>query len=216
VNDRAATREAISQELRSMGATFIERSFWGALKAKPGMAMDWDYSMIALHHGGRSFACTPGGVKQMLDIQKNHMGKKFDDIGYHFGIACDGTILEGRDIRLQASSVKLFNKGVIGIVLLENLTTAEEGDDLVAKGRETLELFGHNTTNVIAPPQIDALLSLIIVLKSLFVIKRFGGHREFPGQERDGKICPGNVGMDLVKNIRAKTQLLPPPRMDTE
>jgi hypothetical protein len=110
----------------------------------------------------------------------------------------------------------LFNKGVIGIVLLENLTTAEEGGDIVAKGREALEVMGYSTTNVIPAAQIDALFDLVDTLKGVFVIERFGGHREFPGQDRDGKICPGNIGMELVRNIRTKTQLLPPPKPETE
>ncbi|MFJ7316426.1 N-acetylmuramoyl-L-alanine amidase [Pseudomonas sp. NPDC098747] len=209
--DRAAAREAIIQKVQSLGHTFTERSGWGAVQGKPNMVEDWDYSMIALHHAGRSSVCTPRGDKQMLDVQAYHMAKGFDDIGYHYGIACDGTVLEGRDIRLRASSVRGFNTGVIGIVLLENLTTAEEGGDVVAKWRETLELYGSNTTNVIPAIQIDALLHLVEALKSVFVIERFGGHREFPGQDKDGKICPGNIGMELVRNIRTQTQLLPPP-----
>ncbi|GFM68134.1 hypothetical protein PSCICJ_42520 [Pseudomonas cichorii] len=147
----------------------------------------------------------------MKAIQAHHLGNGFDDIGYHYGIACDGTVLEGRDIRFLGSNVYLFNTGVIGIVLLENLTTAEEGEDIVAKGREALEYLGISTTNVIPPAQIDALLRLINALKSVFLIKNFGGHREYPGQLSDGKICPGNIGMELVRNIRVKTGLLPPP-----
>ncbi|WP_248807348.1 N-acetylmuramoyl-L-alanine amidase [Pseudomonas sp. MWU13-2100] len=216
VNDRAATREAIIKKVQSLGHTFTERSGWGAVKGKPDMAMDWDYTMIALHHAGRSYECTPGGVKQMQGVQAHHMGNQYDDIGYHYGIACDGTVLEGRDIRLQGSSVHLFNTGVIGIVLLENLTTAEEGGDYVATGRKALESIGISTTNVIPDTQIDTLLHLMEVLKSVFFIKRFGGHREFPGQVSEGKICPGNIGMELVRNIRTKTQLLPPPRPQAE
>jgi hypothetical protein len=96
-------------------------------------------------------------------------------------------------------------------VLLNNLTTAEEGDDLVSYGRETLESWGVSTTNTIPAAQIDAVVSLIAALKSFFFITRFGGHRKFPGQRAEGKICPGNVGMELVKAIRVKTQLLQPP-----
>jgi hypothetical protein len=62
----------------------------------------------------------------------------FDDIGYHFGIDCQGNIYEGRDVRLKGSSVHNFNTGVIGIVLLNNLTTAEEGADALALGRHPL------------------------------------------------------------------------------
>ncbi|QVW26702.1 peptidoglycan recognition protein family protein [Pseudomonas hormoni] len=210
VNDRAATREAIIKKVQSLSATFVERSSWGAMKGKPEMVMDWDYSMIALHHAGRSHSCTPG-AEQMQEIQKGHLSQKYDDIGYHYGIDCTGQILEGRDIRLQGSSVLKYNTGLIGIVLLENLTTPEERGDWVAKGRVALDSIGYSTTNVIPTAQIDALMHLIDALKSVFVIKHFGGHREYPGQSSEGKICPGNIGMELVKNIRAKTQLLPPP-----
>ncbi|MBV4485242.1 N-acetylmuramoyl-L-alanine amidase [Pseudomonas sp. SWRI153] len=210
VNDRAATREAIIKKVRSLNATFVERSSWGAVKGKPDMVMDWDYTMIALHHAGRSHSCTPG-AEQMQEIQKGHLSQKYDDIGYHFGIDCTGQVYEGRDIRLQGSSVLKFNTGVIGIVLLENLTTAEEGGDWVAKGRVALDSLGYSTTNVIPAAQITALMHLINALKSVFVIKHFGGHREYPGQASEGKICPGNIGMELVRNLRAKTQLLPPP-----
>jgi hypothetical protein len=210
VNDRAATREAIIKKVRSLYATFVERSSWGAVKGKPDMVMDWDYSMIALHHAGRSHSCTPG-AEQMQEIQKGHLSQKYDDIGYHYGIDCTGQIFEGRDIRLQGSSVLKFNTGLIGIVLLENLTTPEEGGDWVAKGRVALDSIGYSTTNVIPDAQIVALMHLIDALKSVFVIKHFGGHREYPGQASEGKICPGNIGMELVRNLRTKTQLLPPP-----
>jgi len=210
VNDRAATREAIIKKVRSLNTTFVERSSWGAVKGKPDMVMDWDYTMIALHHAGRSHSCTPG-AEQMQEIQKGHLSQKYDDIGYHFGIDCTGQVYEGRDIRLQGSSVLKFNTGLIGIVLLENLTTPEEGGDWVAKGRVALDSLGYSTTNVIPAAQITALMHLIDALKSVFVIKHFGGHREYPGQASEGKICPGNIGMELVRNLRAKTQLLPPP-----
>lgn len=74
-----------------------------------------------------------------------------------------------------------------------------------------LDSVGYSTTNVIPEDQIIALMHLIDALKSVFVIKNFRGHREYPGQGSKGKICPGNIGMELVRNIRAKTQLLPPP-----
>ena len=210
VNDRAATREAIIKMIRSMNTTFIERSFWGAVKGKSDMVKDWDYTMIALHHAGRSHNCTPG-AEQMQDIQKGHLSQKYDDIGYHYGIDCTGQIFEGRDIRLQGSSVLKFNNGLIGIVLLENLTTPDEGGDWVAKGRIVLDSIGYSTTNVIPAAQIHSLMHLITSLKSVFVIKHFGGHKEYPGQASEGKICPGNIGMELVRNLRTQTQLLPPP-----
>lgn len=210
VNDRAATREAIIKMTRSLGTTFVERSAWGALKGKSDMVMDWNYSMIALHHAGRSYSCT-NGAEQMQVIQKGHLSQKYDDIGYHYGIDCTGQIFEGRDIRLQSSSVLKFNTGLIGIVLLENLTTPEEGGDWFAMGRVALDSLGYSTTHTIPATQVIALRHLIDSLKSVFMIKHLGGHREYPGQANEGKICPGNIGMELVRTLRAQTQLLHPP-----
>lgn len=210
VNDRAATREAIIRKVRELGHRYVPRSAWGAVKGNKGMESDWDYTMIALHHAGRSYECG-GSSEQMLETQEEHMDQGYDDIGYHFGIDCSGVIYEGRDIRLKGSSVRNYNTGVIGVVLLNNLTTAEEGDDLVAFGRETLESWGRNTTNIIPAAQIDGVVNLVKALKNVFVIKHFGGHREYPGQLSDGKICPGNVGMELVRAIRSDTNLLFPP-----
>ncbi|WP_374439226.1 peptidoglycan recognition protein family protein [Pseudomonas panipatensis] len=209
VNDRAATRTAIIESFRRGGGTFYERSEWGAYKNKGDLENDWDYSMIALHHAGRSYSCG-AGAEQMLETQGDHL-KKYSDIGYHYGVSCDGHVYEGRDIRFKGSSVVRYNTGVIGIVLLNNYSTAEEGGDLVAWGREAAEKIGISTINSIPPLQIDAVVQLVEALRSVFLIQCFGGHREFPNQVADGKICPGNVGMELVRNIRIRTQLQAPP-----
>lgn len=208
VNDRAATREAILRLVRKNGE-FIERSSWGAHKAKGEMVDDWDYSMIALHHAGRSVGCG-AGAGQMRAIQSEHQ-VKFDDIGYHYGIDCMGKVFEGRDIRFKGSSVHNYNTGVIGIVLLENLTTADEGGDVVALARQALEAINGNMDQKIPAIQIDTLLNLIQALTSVFRVTTLGGHREFPMQAGEGKICPGNIGMELVRNLRIKTKLLRPP-----
>ncbi|MCY1187960.1 hypothetical protein D9M73_290050 [compost metagenome] len=76
-----------------------------------------------------------------------------------------------------------------------------------------MEAFRISTTNIIPQLQIDATLTLITALKSEFLIKHFSGHREYPNQLSEGKICPGNIGMELLKNIRSKTGLLPPPTL---
>ncbi|MCV4284114.1 peptidoglycan recognition protein family protein [Pseudomonas capsici] len=136
---------------------------------------------------------------------------KFADIGYHYGIDCTGKIFEGRDIRFKGSNVNNYNTGVIGIVLLENLTTADEGGDIVALTRQTLETLAGKMDQKIPDIQIDALLSLIQALTSVFRITTLGGHREFPMQAGEGKICPGNIGMERVNNLRIKTKLLRPP-----
>ena len=210
VNDRAATREAIIRNVRALGHEFVERSEWHAKPPKKALDGDWDYSMIALHNAGRSYSCDIGS-DQMLSIQTKHQNK-YDDIGYHFGVDCSGKIYEGRDIRFKGSGVDLYNTGVISIVLLNSLTTNEEGGDLIAWGREFLSTIGIETTNQLLPTQIDATLNLVKTLKGIFFITHLGGHKEFPRQKNDGKICPGNIAMKLVKAIRVEENLKRPPQ----
>ncbi|MNR16379.1 N-acetylmuramoyl-L-alanine amidase [compost metagenome] len=173
VNDRAATREAIIRKVRSLGHRFVERSSWGAVKGKSGMDSDWDYTMIALHHAGRSYSCG-GGAEQMRYTQKEHLNKEYDDIAYHFGIDCTGTVYEGRDIRLKGGSVRKYNTGVVGIVFLNNLTSVDEGNDIWSMGRETLRRLGVNISNSMSISQIDAAVNLASALKSVFVINTTG------------------------------------------
>jgi hypothetical protein len=209
VNDRAATREALFEQLRAKGVSVVERSAWQAKPAKSGMEQDWDYTMIAIHHAGRSYACSEG-ASQITAIQSSHHGKGFDDIAYHFGIDCTGILYEGRDIRFKGSHVRAYNTGVIGIVLMEDLTTPEEGSDLVANARQLMEHLGFNTQNAISDPQKNSLLALITALVDLFSIIILGAHREFPHQLGDGKICPGNYGLEQVKQLRTQLGLAPP------
>jgi hypothetical protein len=211
VNDRAATREAIIRKVRSLGHEFFERSGWKAETPKKALEYDWDYTMIALHHAGRSYSCG-SGIEQMLDTQELHQ-KQFDDISYHFGIDCTGTVYEGRDIRFKGSNVRLYNTGVIGVVLLNNLTTPEEGSDWITFTRKALKSVGVDTTNKIPAPQKEATLNLITALKSFFFIEYFGGHMEYPGQKGEGKICPGRIAMRFVNSVRSKTNLLKPPEL---
>lgn len=166
--------------------------------------------MIGIHHAGRSYSCGPGAL-QMQDIQKEHKASDFDDVSYHYGIDCSGFVFEGRDIRYKGSHLLGFNTGIVGIVLLENLTTVEEGSDRYADVRIGLkETTGYDSVQTIPSRQIDALIALIGILKSVFNISVLGGHIEYPKQT--GKICPGNVGMELVRVLRSQSGLLSPPR----
>ncbi|MEJ8675381.1 peptidoglycan recognition family protein [Chromobacterium amazonense] len=213
INDRAATREAIITATRRKGMDFVPRSDWAAHKNRSDkMVDDWNYTQIAIHHAGRSFSCGPAAL-QLQQIQEMQMGKPkaaADDIGYHYAIDCFGTVYEGRDIRFKGEHVHKYNTGVIGIVLLENLTTPEEGGDMVAKARTALEAIGMNQTPSVPAAQGETLEKFVSILKQYFNIAKLGGHREFPGQLGEGKICPGNIGLAYVQTLRAKTGLASP------
>ncbi|MFJ3485444.1 type VI secretion system tube protein TssD [Pseudomonas sp. NPDC090202] len=218
VNDRAATREAIIRKVRELGCEFVERSEWRARPPKRPLDRDWDYTMIALHHAGRSYSCSVGHT-QMAEIQILQQGEFnqeiFDDVGYHFAIDCSGTVYEGRDIRYKGEHLRLYNSNAIGVLLINNYTTPEEGDDKYAVFRTALDAIGADTTNQVPDLQKNAATALTAALRNIFDIEHFGGHKEFPFQmegEGEGKICPGNIGMELVEAIRAETNL-PKPKL---
>ena len=201
-NNRAATRQAIIDEIRSKGVNFITRSDWSAKHyVESQMEVDWEYTKIAIHHAGRSAACGVGHL-QMQEIQKEHMDKSHvgGDIGYHYALDCSGMIYEGRDIRFKGSNVYKNNTGLIGIVLLENLTNTDDSWGSVF------------STTVSSVPSIQKQTAnvLITALKNHFYINVLGGHREFPNQASDGKICPGNIGMNFVYELRRSFGLSAP------
>lgn len=213
VNNRAATRQAIINRIRQTGINFVERSDWAAHKNRSSrMRDDWNYTKIAIHHAGRSFTCGPAAL-QLQDIQDLQMGRSTaasDDIGYHYALDCFGNIFEGRDIRFKGENVHNYNSEVIGIVLLENLTEPGEGHDGVARITKLLNSIGFKQKPHVPEKQKLALTAFISTLREFFDIHTLGGHREFPGQLGEGKICPGNVGLAIVNEIRESTGLSVP------
>lgn len=213
INNRAATRQAIINSVRRSGMNFVERSDWAAHKSRTQrMRDDWNYSKIAIHHAGRSFTCGPAAL-QLQDIQEMQMGRgvaSMDDIGYHYALDCFGNVFEGRDIRFKGENVHNYNTGVIGVVLLENLTTSEEGGDGVSIVRRILNKIGMDPKPAVPELQMQSLIKFVNILCDFFYVNTVGGHREFPGQLGEGKICPGNVGIELVKAVRKNTGLSAP------
>lgn len=173
---------------------------------------DWHYDKIAIHHAGRSFTCGPAAL-QLQDIQNLQMNRNpaaSDDIGYHYALDCFGNVFEGRDIRFKGENVHNYNTGVIGIVLLENLTEPGEGHDGVARFTKLLNSLGLNSKPQVPLKQKASLESFIAILREFFYINTLGGHREYPGQLGEGKICPGNTGLALVNELRKSTGLSAP------
>ncbi len=122
------------------------------------------------------------------------MGKNVapsDDIGYHYALDCYGNIFDGRDIRFKGENVHNYNTGVIGVVLLENLTDSEEGGDGIAKVLKFLDMAGLGKCPEVPDKQENSINKFIEILRAFFYIHTLGGHREFPGQPGEGKICPG-------------------------
>jgi N-acetylmuramoyl-L-alanine amidase len=127
------------------------------------------YRTIAVHHSAFStaeLAATGLDYDTMLGLQELHqVRRKWADIGYHYGIAADGTIYEGRELGVRGANVENSNWGTLGVVLMGNFE--EEAP---------------------APAQIAALRTLMQWLKlRLPAITHLAAHSDFNAKTK----CPG-------------------------
>ncbi len=165
----------------------IDRMKWGAKNPRIiNLVSDWDYTDVVIHHSGNS------GEKDPKEIETIHMIKNnWDDVGYHYLIHPSGTIYEGRKIYHKGSHVSAVNTGKIGILLMGDYNEQWwDFDDTLSKSH------------------ISAANALIKTLKTIFSIRKLGGHKEFlPGKKYT---CPGNLIMDKMKQMRNKHGLSKP------
>ena len=221
VDDKAATRQAVIVRLRKAGYTFKARSDWQAVAPKRDLAPDWDYTQIASHHAGNSFSCAAAGDDQMRSAQAKEMAGRFDDVSYHYAVDCAGTIYEARDIRFKGAHVDRGNTGIIGIVLLADLSLRGESWEQEYRKApwwrklrgakdwisDKLDMDNDESTDA----QLKSLFALVLALKTYFQIAKLGGHREFQQKATaEGRACPGAYGMGIVELLRQKYGLAAP------
>ena len=139
---------------------------------------------IIIHHSGEPKDNWSSKFKNdelafMKRIQKYHIqGRSWDDIGYHFGIGLNGSILEGRNIKFQGVHCPSMNYKSIGIVIHGN--------------------YNYRTLKF---KQIKSLVKLSLWLCTVFNInsKNIFMHKEINKTQ-----CPGtNISkkMNYLKNI---------------
>lgn len=112
-------------------------------------------------------------------IKELHVNiNNWEDIGYHWLIDGEGTLLKGRDEKFQGAHVFSFNKNSIGICLIGNFD--------------------------IKRPSKNQILTLQWLLQKkmreyLIPAENILGHREFPDVK---KSCPGKfVNMDEIRKL---------------
>lgn len=217
VNNRAAVRQAIIDAVQAQGVRVQTRSDWKAKATATSPDQDWDYTKIAIHHAGNSFSCTADGMDEMRRVEAIDL-HHFGQVSYHYAIDCQGVIYEALDIRYKGSHIHRGNTGVIGIVLLADLSrpgeAATDGPDIGGTFRRdglmdaAKELAGQTkdffefSHDVPSELQIGAAETLCKVLAVYFHIESLGGHREFPKQSENARACPGSYGMAVADVLR--------------
>jgi N-acetyl-anhydromuramyl-L-alanine amidase AmpD len=109
--------------------------------------------------------------QKVREVRKWHVEDRgWSDIGYHFLIDRDGTVVEGRPLERAGAHVKGRNKDSIGIALFGGHGAAES------------DRFADNFT----PEQAEALETLLDRLREEFNVRTIRGHNEYAA-----KACPG-------------------------
>ena len=107
------------------------------------------------------------------EINRWHLKRGWNGIGYHYVVLLDGTIEYGRSIYKQGAHVKGENEGSIGICYIGGVEE-ERGKNgkWIAKDTRT-------------PEQKESLLLLLKTLKKMHTSATIHGHNEFAA-----KSCP--------------------------
>lgn len=114
-------------------------------------------------------SATPEGKDYTVDtIRKWHKQKGYSDIGYHYVIYRDGSIMKGRPLEKIGAHTVGYNTGSIGICYIGGLAR----DCKTPKDTRTKE-------------QKESLLKLVHSLKEQFPNATIHGHNEFAA-----KACP--------------------------
>ena len=107
------------------------------------------------------------------EINRWHLKRGWNGIGYHYVVLLDGTIEYGRSIYKQGAHVKGENEGSIGICYIGGVESERSSNGKwIAKDTRTLE-------------QKESLLLLLKTLKKMHTSATIHGHNEFAA-----KSCP--------------------------
>ncbi len=107
------------------------------------------------------------------EINKWHLKRGWDGIGYHYVVLLNGVIEYGRSIYKQGAHVKGENEGSIGICYIGGVESKRGSNgEWIAKDTRT-------------PEQKESLLLLLKTLKKMHPEATIHGHNEFAA-----KSCP--------------------------
>ena len=113
--------------------TIVPRSGWNALEPKPFKTHT--PVRITVHHEGTKLEKTDDAAKKIAAIQKWGMGpdRNWVDIPYHFLIAPDGTIYEGRAVNTVGETATEYDPtGHLLITCLGNYEQQEVPQEVIS------------------------------------------------------------------------------------
>lgn len=153
---------------RLVGQSIITRQGWGAQDFYEYWDLDTDKTDIVIHHTANN--------NSVAKIEKTHISENgFDGIGYHFIIADNGLIYEGRPLEVKGAHVEGLNTGKIGIALIGNFNPS---------------ILNHQNPT---KPQLESMRYLVDTLRHLYGANIIKGHRDYNGlMPGTTTVCPGD------------------------
>ena len=167
----------------TLNPVIVPRSGWNAQEPRP-------YKQhipvrITVHHEGTRLELTDDAAKKIHNIQIWGMGKdrNWSDIPYHFLIAPNGTIYEGRNVN----------------------TVGETATEYDPTGHLLINCLGNLEQQEVPPPQLASLIQMIAYCcqKYQLPLETLATHRDHSSQTT----CPGKNLYQYFQNGYIKEQV---------
>jgi hypothetical protein len=167
----------------SSEVTIIPRSGWTANDPRP--FKQHEPVRITIHHEGTRFEPTKDAAKHIKNVQVWGMGKdrNWTDIPYHFLIAPDGTIYEGRNV----------------------FTVGETATEYDPSGHLLITCLGNFEEQEVSEQQLDALVKLIAHACRKYKIpyETIASHKDHSSKTS----CPGKNLYQYLQNGYIKSKV---------
>jgi hypothetical protein len=161
----------------------VPRSGWNAAEPKP--YKEHKPVRITVHHEGTKLLATDDAAKKIKNIQTWGMGpdRKWADIPYHFLVAPNGTIYEGRNVN----------------------TVGETNTEYDPTGHLLICCLGNLEEQELPKEQLASLISLIAYVSRKYNIpyETLAAHKDFSKQTN----CPGKNLYPLFENGYIKSEV---------
>lgn len=163
--------------------SIVPRSGWNA--NEPRDFKKHTLSRITIHHEGTRFELKDDAAKHIKNVQVWGMGpdRNWTDIPYHFLIAPDGTIYEGRDV----------------------YTVGETNTEYDPTGHLLITLLGNFEVQEVNPAQLDALIRLLAYSSKKYELpyETIASHKDYSKQTS----CPGKNLYKYLENGYIKSSV---------
>lgn len=137
---------------------------------------------------------TPEGRNQTVDdIRAWHKARGFSDIGYHYVVYRDGTVVEGRDIDIAGAHCMGHNTYSIGVCYVGGCEGEHKNGKILPK---TDKHGNHIPKDTRTLAQKASLINLLKDLRRLYPYAKIRGHRDFAN-----KACPSFDATQEYKTI---------------